>query len=74
MPSKNQVEELDKNKTNMVGQMATKRHRRFKTIVSKIKELNTLLEQTLEKANNKKLEKINKEATLKKTDAAHHLR
>ena len=42
--------------------------------MSKIKELNSLLEQTLEKANNKKLEKINKEATLKKTDAAHHLR
>lgn len=41
--------------------------------MNKMKELNTVLEKTLEKANNRKMAKASKEADVKKTDLRHQL-
>lgn len=43
-------------------------------LMSKMKELNGVLERTLEKANQKKLAKMGKEVHVIKTDANHQLR
>ena len=40
-------------------------------LMSKMKELNGVLERTLEKANQKKLAKMGKEVNVIKTDANH---
>jgi hypothetical protein len=41
--------------------------------MTKMKEMNLLLENTLESANNKKLAKMNKESNIVKTDLKHKL-
>ena len=44
-------------------------------LMGKMKELNNVLEKTLEKANQKKLAKLNKEANVvQKTDINHQLK
>ena len=43
-------------------------------LMIKIKELNTVLEKTLEKANQKKMAKMNKEIHVVKVDAQHQIR
>ena len=44
-------------------------------LMGKMKELNNVLEKTLEKANQKKLAKMNKEANVvQKTDINHQLK
>ena len=42
-------------------------------LMTKMKEMNLLLENTLESANNKKLAKMNKESNIVKTDLKHKL-
>jgi hypothetical protein len=42
-------------------------------LMTKMKEMNLLLENTLESANNKKLAKMNKESNVVKTDLKHKL-
>ena len=42
-------------------------------LMNKMKELNTVLEKTLEKANNKKIAKMNKEVHAAKVDPRHQL-
>ena len=43
-------------------------------LMNKMKELTTVLEKTLEKANQKKLAKQNKEINVKPTDASHQIK
>ena len=43
-------------------------------LMNKMKELNIVLEKTLEKANQRKLAKINKEGNTKTKDKAHQIR
>jgi len=42
--------------------------------MSKMKELNVVLENTLDKANNKKIAKMNKETNAVKTDVGHQIK
>jgi len=43
-------------------------------LMSKMKELNVVLENTLDKANNKKIAKMNKETNAVKTDVGHQIK